>query len=87
MGEAATNGSKPKKDHFLVDFVGLGVAGATADVRSAGGMAPRKGMDPLLLGDARDCSCSSVCVRSRIAPAVLGRDSFNFRVELKPIGE
>jgi hypothetical protein len=44
-------------------------------------------MDPLLLGDGRGCSCSSVWVRSRIAPAVLGRESFNFGVELKPTGE
>lgn len=87
VGEAATKGSKPKKDHFLLDFVGLGVAGAMAAVRPAGGMEPRKGIDPLLLGEGRDCSCSSVCVRSRIAPAVLGRDSFNLRAELNPTGE
>jgi hypothetical protein len=87
VGEGATNGSSPKNDHFLLDFVGLGVAGAIAALSPAGGMAPKKGMDPLLLGDGRGCSCSSVWVRSRIAPAVLGRDSFNFGVELKPTGE
>lgn len=87
VGDPVAKGSRLKKVHFLVDLVGLGVAGPRG---SAGGSAPRKGMDPLLFGDRRARFSSSswvVKTRSRTAPAVLGRLSLNLGVELNPNGE
>jgi len=86
LGDPATKGSKPKNDHFLADLVGLGVAGATDAL--AGGKTPKKGIEPRLRGDGRDASWSWVLwVRSRTAPAVLGRGSISFRDEPNPTGE
>jgi len=85
VGEA-TKGSKLKKDHFLLDFVGLGVASSI--LADGGGRFPRQGMDPRRRGGTEESTPSwLLCVRSRTAPAVLGRDSFSLRLALNPRGE
>lgn len=85
VGEGA-KGSKLKKDHFLLDLVGLGVASSM--LAEGGGSVPRQGIDPRRRGDTGESSSSwLLCVRSRTAPAVLGRVSFILRLALKPSGE
>jgi hypothetical protein len=71
VGEALlANGSKPKKDHFLVVLVGLAFTGEEIPGLE---MPAREEMELRLRGE--DVSPFSTCklgVRSRTAPAVLG---------------
>lgn len=74
--------SKPKNDH-LFDFVGLGIEGPTDD---ASATPINAGIEFLRRGDVFDCPSPAPAERSRIAPAVLGRDSSNSRVDALAVG-
>jgi len=55
VGEGA-KGSKLKKDHFLLDLVGLGVGSSM--LAEGGGRVPRQGIDPRRRGDTGESSSS-----------------------------
>lgn len=64
-------GSRPKNVHRFDDLVGLGVGGSMAEDSARSSSA---GIEFLRRGDELNPSAWTVGVRSRIAPAVLGRE-------------
>ena len=79
-----TKGSSPKNDHLFDDLVGLGHGGLIFDVSA---IPIRVGIEFRRLGEDLGLFASGpAATRSKIAPAVLGRESFNSRVELREIG-
>jgi hypothetical protein len=79
VGEFDANASKPKNDQRLDVFVGLGVGDVTGADTLAISMSA--GIEFRRLGDVVGVGSSKV--RSRTAPAVLGRESFKSRVGLR----
>lgn len=80
VGDA--KGSRPKNDHRLEAFVGLGVETVKSCASAA---SSRAGMEFRRRGDAPRPVATMEGVRSRIAPAVLGRGSSRSRVGLREI--